>query len=189
MCVIQAAEKKEGIVSKFRNGDVVFIQGRTWRSFFVMLTDGGRTSAAADESFSHVGVVRFISDIPHVVHATPDNLFVLAEPADAFISSDNAECSAIYRLTDEGAQTAVSEAASLAALEYYTLSVPFDHQFDVCDATSLYCTELVLRAYEKAGVDLSEGRADFLCKVPLYGEVLLPDSLRRSGMLTRVETN
>jgi hypothetical protein len=82
-----------------------------------------------------------------------------------------------------------AEAASREALGFYERRIPFDRRFDISDEKSVYCTELVWLAYKRAGLDLSEGTADFLAEVPLYGKVLLPSRLGESVHLKKILHN
>ncbi|MDR1873947.1 MAG: hypothetical protein LBQ90_02885, partial [Synergistaceae bacterium] len=89
----------------FRNGDVVFIRGRTWRSFLVRFTE-------ASNDFSHVGIVCIVDGFPYVVHATPEAETVRLERAEDFLSPANVDRAAVYRLDREALR---AEAASREA--------------------------------------------------------------------------
>jgi uncharacterized protein YycO len=151
----------------FRNGDVVFIRGRTWRSFLVRF-------AEASNDFSHVGIVSIVDGVPYVVHATPDAEVVRLERAEDFLSPANADRAAVYRLDREALR---AEAASREARNYFERGISFDHRFDIANGDRLYCTELVWRAFKAAGVELGEGKENFLYDSKVYGEVLLPQAL------------
>ena len=62
------------------------------------------------------------------------------------------------------------------------IGTPFDYQFSYHDDKSVYCTELVIKAFEHAGIDLKDG-------VPTVGSpfsnerVIPPDNLRSSPFL------
>jgi hypothetical protein len=53
----------------------------------------------------------------------------------------------------------------------------------------MYCTELIWKACETAGVDLFGGkRSSYFSPVPFYGNVLFPSALIRSPLLEKVMT-
>ncbi|MDR1977296.1 MAG: hypothetical protein LBQ42_01025 [Synergistaceae bacterium] len=163
--------KREGPVGSFdfRNGDVLFIRGRTWRSLLVRFVE------TADD-FSHVGILRIVDGIPYVVHATPEAEVVRLERVEDFLSPANADRASLYRLNN--AQR-LAEEASWEAWNYFKRGVSFDHRFNISDEDKLYCTELVWRVFKKAGVDLGEGDENFLYDSGVYGKVLLPQGLSR----------
>jgi hypothetical protein len=158
-----------------RNGDVVFIRGRTWRSLLVRLAE---TSC----DFSHVGIVRIVDGAPYVVHAAPEAKTVLLESAADFLSPSNVDSAGVYRLKRDPRR---AEEASRNALRYFERKIPFDRRFDIRNGDELYCTELVWLAFKSVGVDLEEGAEGFLYDSKIYGEVLLPQALLR-GRLSRV---
>ena len=66
---------------------------------------------------------------------------------------------------------------------------PFDDLFDNRDEKAMYCTELIWKACETAGVDLFGGkRSSYFSPVPFYGNVLFPSALIRSPLLEKVMT-
>ena len=158
----------------FQNGDLIFIRGRTWRSWFVRFFDA--------EDFSHVGIVRFVDGVPKVVHVAPEADMVRIESVGDFLSS-NIDHVSVYRLKDRR----FSETASMEALGYFERGISFDHRFDIFCNDKLYCTELVWLVYKRAGVDLGEGEADFLYDSVPFGKVLLPGRLSKSRRLIKVD--
>lgn len=163
----------------FRNGDMVFVNGRTWRSKIVNLLERG------PKVFSHTGIVRLVKGAPHVIHASPDAETVQLECLDSFLSPDEVDNAAVYRVRgNDGA----AEIASRKALEYYLHDTPFDPSFNIEDESRLYCTELLWRAYKFAGIDLADGEWDYLHNPVLQGRLLLPYRLSRSPWLIEVMT-
>ena len=61
--------------------------------------------------------------------------------------------------------------------------VLFDHQYDLEDSSSLYCTELVRLVYADCGIDLCEDRWH---RIPLQakGPVIFPEDIWNSPLLT-----
>ncbi|MDR0653575.1 MAG: hypothetical protein LBG12_09770 [Synergistaceae bacterium] len=162
--------------SDFQNGDLVFIRGRTWRSFFVRFFE--RTN-----DFSHVGIVRFVNDISCVIHATPEANAVRLDRIEDFSSPRKADSVAVYRLK---VSPSFAEAASKEALSYFERGISFDHRFDTFNNDRLYCTELVWLAFKHAGIDLSERVVDFFYDSVLYGKVLLPERLSKNFRLEQL---
>ncbi|MDR2175041.1 MAG: hypothetical protein LBO82_03780 [Synergistaceae bacterium] len=162
---------------EFQNGDLVFIRGKTWRSFFVTFAE------VKANDFSHVGIIRIADGTPYVIHAAPERETVKIESIDIFLSPANADHVGLYRLAN---RPHLAERAAGEAWRYFKEKVPFDHQFDISDEKKLYCTELVWLAYKHVGVNLDEMDGNFLRDVPIYGKVLLPTRLSESRLLTRI---
>ena len=160
-----------------QNGDLVFIRCRTWRSFIIRFIDNM-------DDYSHVGIVRIVNGVPNVIHASPEAEVVQLESLVDFMSPTNAEHSGVYRLKDS---QLIAEAASLSAWNYFERKTSFDYKFDIKHDNALYCTELIWRAYEQAGIDLSVGEEDFLYDSAIYGKVLMPARLSRCRYLVKIE--
>ena len=164
----------------FKDGDVIFIRTRTWRSLLVRFLENPR-------GFSHVGIIRIVGETPFVVHATPNAKTVQAERAEDFLSHRKADMAGVYRLKDESKGAGTGEVASKKAWAYFKDNTPFDHTFDILKHDALYCTQLVWAAYKYAGVDFGEDEPDFLYDSVFYGKVLLPERLKRSKQLAEVK--
>lgn len=164
---------------QFWNGDLVFVSGRTWRSKIVSFLEKGPIA------FSHTGIIRMINGSPHVIHASPDSEVVELEPIESFFSPEKVDCVRVCRVEDN---LVAAEIASRKALEYYTDNTPFDTGFNTEDGSRLYCTELIWRAYMHGGINLAEGRWDYLHNPVLHGRLLLPYGLSQSPLLTEVFT-
>ena len=135
-------------------GDVVFRLGDSAESNAIMVAD-------PEAAYSHVGIVVSYAGKIKIVHACPSENFAIDETnvvkmdrPDVFFSNRNCLQGAIYRY----ANREVAKTAALAAIDQYEQKLPFDFNFDSNDSTALYCTELVDRAYKKAGVELTDGR-------------------------------
>lgn len=162
----------------FEDGDLLFIKGTTWRSYFVSLFDN------SNNSYSHVGLVRNVNGIPHVIHASPGNYgtgnrgSVLMESLVEFLNDDQISAAALYRIfppTDKGN---VSDSAAFHAMDYVIRGIPFDHEFDLKTDDRVYCTELIIRSYQKAGLEL-------LNEIDKE-DVILPTRISRSDYLMEV---
>ncbi len=52
--------------------------------------------------------------------------------------------------------TEVREKAARTALEFYRRKVTFDNRYDLASDDKLYCTELVIKAFQHAGLRISD---------------------------------
>jgi hypothetical protein len=150
-----------------RDGDIVLIQSKTWRSFFLDVF------SSDEENFSHAGIIKKIKADYNVIHATPDNEFLTMEPFAIFVSPKKTGRSMILRFRGKGD---IPLKASRNALKYYLKKVPFDEQFDISNEDKLYCTELVWLSYKRAGFDFITERNLLLDSV-IFGKILLPSAL------------
>ncbi len=137
--------------AEMRPGDIVFRRGGSMASNAVLLAD-------RSGHYSHVGIVVDSCGVMMVVHAVPGEPEyegapdrVKMERPERFFSSLNACEGEICRAHDS---IAARRAAS-AALAVYRRGVLFDHDYDSNDTTKLYCTQLVIESYRKAGVELT----------------------------------
>jgi len=162
--------------SLFQTGDLIFRKGIGPGSRFVDMVDEG-------SQFSHVGLIQKDADSITVIHAMPETAdgagWVRRQPLADFLA-DSTEI-AVYRLQPEARQyvkTAVQE------MTPWIDTIPFDKAFSLDSADSLYCTELIWLAFERAGLDLVDGEFDEL-DMPLAfeGLFLLPSRLANSRYL------
>lgn len=158
----------------FRDGDIVFVNGKAWRTKIVRLFD------KSPRGFAHAGIVRIVDGLPHVVHASPELGKVGMQSMEDFFSFENVDYARVYRFAGD---PAVAEAASLRALEYCVREIPFDDRFDTSRKEAMYCTEVIWRAYKAAGIDLAEGNWEFARNPIVQGRVLLPYKLSLSPHL------
>ena len=158
----------------FRNGDIVFVNGKRWRTKIVRLFD------KSPRGFAHAGIVRIVDGLPHVVHASPELGKVGMQSMEDFFSFENVDYARVYRFSGD---PAVAEAASLRALEYCTREIPFDDRFDTSRTEAMYCTEVIWRAYKAEGIDLARGNWEFARNPIVQGRVLLPYKLSLSPHL------
>ena len=179
LAIIMNNEKSGAFIERnvsFQNGDLIFIRGRTWRSWLVRYIDD-------IDDYSHVGIVRFVNGVPNVIHAAPEAEAVQLESIGDFLSQSNNDEVGIYRLISN---QSIADKASLEAWNYFVSGTSFDHKFDIMGDEELYCTELIWRAYKNVGVDLSEGESDFLYDSNIYGMVLLPKRLSMCRRLAKI---
>jgi cell wall-associated NlpC family hydrolase len=163
-------------------GDLVFRSGVGWLGQTVNRMDG-------DSIYSHVGLVVEVDQQLQVVHASPaanpgDAGQVVVDTPPEFLQRDQATAVAVYRLKAPAEQS--GELAAAIALQYAVDQVPFDAQFDLTDASQLYCTELVWRAYQGIGIDLVQGQFTQVSFLGQSQPYLLPSALVNSPKLEPV---
>jgi hypothetical protein len=170
------------VVSQLQAGDLIFRIGSGWQSDVVRGMARDRQAQRGDP-YSHVGML--IGSPAHwqVLHAVPAEMpgrpdAVVRDELDFFLGAERAHGVAIYRVA---ADVAARNAAISHALE--RLGTPFRIVED--DREGQYCTTLVWRAWQRAGVDLG-ARFEHL-DIPLAaGDYLLPHSLRAAQGLRLV---
>lgn len=157
----------------------------------------GGTSAAsrsvrllADRAtpYSHIGLVVRTRAGLTVVHSLPADEVdpaggVRREPLASFVNARDAQVVAVYRLVGARAADAPPVAARWAT-RAAAAHLPFDPEFDLRTPDRLYCTELVLRAYASAGVDLGAARTrrvvlPGVTYTPIFPSALLTGSALR----------
>jgi len=152
--------------------------GKSLRSIVVRLLEG------TDSDYSHVGIVVIESGRAFVIHASPGHDprtdRVVKEPWSVMVSPARITSARIFRSADDSTAQRVGFVAAAAAQQFERDALPFDHEFSLATPQTLYCTELVWRAYRAAGIDL-RGRS--------FGSdrrYLLPSDLIKSGLLREV---
>jgi len=162
-----------------RPGDIVLRRGRDAVSAVVLAADSG-------SRYSHVGIIVPIGRLLGVAHALPEDAAhpegrVLVEPIGEFLSPEKASELAVYRLREHPRETA--DQASRLALRYVHERRRFDGDFNLETPERLYCSELVWRAFQEAGVDLLDGRFSRLVLPLRSGDFVLPSSFTTSPHL------
>ena len=165
-----------------QTGDVVFRRGSGLTS---------RTVIALDEKgvYSHVGIVVDSAGVKMVVHAVPDEPDFEGDPdrvkmdrPGTFFSSVYAQMGEVCRPTDSVA----SRKAAAVAKELYRRHTPFDHGYDDNDTTRMYCTELVVYAYRKAGIELVGNEKHHIDIPILKADCLFPSDILESDFLKSI---
>lgn len=132
----------------FQSGDLLFRRGDSMLSHAVLQAD-------QQSEYSHVGIVSIEDGKVWVIHSVPQEddrpgNGVRADQLGDFLSPSEAVQAAVFRSADQRAAIV----ATRAALDFARKRLPFDGAFDLTTADRVYCTELVWRAYLKAGIDL-----------------------------------
>lgn len=175
-----AASTEPQIISEgLQSGDIIFRRGPSIESGVVMTMDHA--------NFSHAGIVLRQHGNTFVIHVVtgeggPD--ITKVESISDYLRSDRATAAIAYRIVSENPSLVAHAVAT--AQKYAEQEVPFDSDFDLSSDRTLYCTELVWRAYQEAGLDLvdkpSEQPSTSLVKTP----ILWPSFLLRSKQLKPV---
>ncbi len=163
----------------FMDGDIAFRRGRDLMARIVL------SQGADTPRYSHVGVVVTHGKDAFVVHSLPGDQNsaggVIVEPVGQFASPRNASEFALYRVIG------LSDERRTAVREYALAQVgkPFDEQFLFSESQKLYCSELVIKAFQSVESEVI-AQLPFVRVMMLSEPVVPPDYLRRSPMLTLV---
>ncbi|MDD3742006.1 MAG: YiiX/YebB-like N1pC/P60 family cysteine hydrolase [Lentimicrobiaceae bacterium] len=134
-------------------GDIVFRKGQSLVSTLVLLND-------RSTDFSHVGIVCKKDGEMVIVHAVPGepdehgNEVVRCDSPEDFFDPGKARKLAVVTLTDASASK--KHKAANSALEFFKQKIPFDGAMDFKTDDKLYCTELVWKAWLKAGINITQ---------------------------------
>ena len=172
------------VVQAFESGDVIFRRGRDVMSRIVLTADGR-------SDYSHAGILLRNGRDMVVVHAVPaenmgDTDSVKSESLESFMDYWKTTAIAVYRLKDSPDRERIAGTVAQYARNAAQARIEFDAEFNLADASRLYCTELVWRAYLSAGLDLVEDRFERLSVPMRSGTYIFPSTLLQSPQLTRV---
>ena len=166
-----------------KTGDLIFRRGKSIASRLVLLADKQST-------YSHVGLLFMEGSEALVIHIVPaetdgDLAQVQVDRLASFIDARHNSAVSVRRLRHVRASHYGSLAGAVA-WTYVREALPFDDRFDLESADRMYCTELVWRAYLKAGIDLVDG-VFVRVQTPFgAGRYLLPSSLLNSRYLREI---
>lgn len=172
------------ILTDLKNGDLIFRKGRSLESFAVCM-------AGTEKDFSHVGLLVLRRGEPFVIHAVPgesDNVgdFIKLERVEAFLSIEKASAFAVYR---PGFETEILDRACKVALQFYQSKCTFDNAYDMKTESELYCTELILKAFREAGVELSGIYPTTVDLGFIRKQIILPAAFLKNPSFTRINHN
>ena len=135
---------------QLKTGDVVFRRGGGFTSRVVLAAD-------AKGEYSHIGIVVDSAGTKMIVHAVPgepdyegDVDRVKMEAPGRFFSTQYTIIGEVCRPRD----SLIAAKAAEVSLRQYRKRVLFDHDYDDGDSLRMYCTELVVYAFHKAGRDV-----------------------------------
>lgn len=164
--------------ANIKSGDLIFRQGTDAVSAAVL-------ASKAKSTYSHVGMIVVENEAVLVLHAVPAEAAneaggVKLESINVFARSDRAAHVAIAR-----PKTAfeVGAVAAESALKYQ--GRPFDAAFNLQDASEIYCTELVARAYFPLNINFYQKLQ--AVNFPLINQpLLLPQDVFEQAQLIKV---
>jgi len=163
-------------LSNLNNGDLIFRCGRSTESYAVYLAD-------KNAEFTHLGIISIENKIPFVIHVVPDkNKLVKKESLAEFLKPKNTSEFAIYRSHYKKVflDKVVQEANS-----FYLKKYEFDNKYDLETDSKLYCTELVLKAFNNVGISLK-----IKAKVLNYGigkhNIIFPSEFTKAPIFNRI---
>lgn len=129
-----------------KNGDLVLRCGRSTESFAVYTAD-------KNADFTHIGIVVFQNKTPYIIHAVPHkNKLLKKETIEDFLNPKNASKFAIYRsnFSSTTLQKVTSEIKT-----FYNNKIVFDNNYNLDTDNEMYCTELIVKAYRNANIQLN----------------------------------
>jgi len=180
-------QKSVLVLSKLnlQNGDLIFRRGTSIESHIVLLTD-------QNSEYSHIGMIYKIKDKLFVIHTVPkendaDPGYIKLESVDEFLSNGKAARVAIYRLIQNSSENI--NIASKYAYECYLKKYCFDNSYDLVTDAQLYCTELIWKAYKKAGVDLVCDRLRNIDVIIADRIMIMPSPIIKSKLLKKIYSN
>lgn len=163
-------------LSKINNGDLILRCGRSTESFAVYLADD-------NSEFTHIGIISIENEITYVIHAVPHkNKLVKKENINEFLKSKNASKYAVYRSNYNPffLNKVVKEANS-----FYTQKYEFDNEYDLTTNTKLYCTELVLKAFNNVGLSLKVKTKEFNYMLGKHN-IIFPSEFTKNPIFYRI---
>jgi hypothetical protein len=136
--------------------------------------------------FSHSGIIKKHDGLVEVIHVVVGEPYgspnvTRTEPLSIFLGADRAGAAAVYRV--RGSEHVLAPLAVARANSFALAQVPFDASFDLKTPDTLYCTELVWRAYKDVGLDLVDGKFETLGTPFGKSDYLLPGTLLKSQHL------
>ena len=163
-------------------GDVVFRMGTGIASRVIKKLDpSGR--------FSHSGIVVDSMGKKMIIHAVADEHDyegdvdrVKMDTPEVFFSSMYAECGEVCRPVDESLARKTAD----VAMEVYRRRVLFDHDYDDTDTTRMYCTEMVLYCFDRAGGKLVGDERHDIQVGNFHTRCMFPSDVYRSEMLKSI---
>ena len=153
------------------DGDLVFRRGRDLVADLVL-------SKEASGRFSHVGVVVFLNSDAMVVHAMPGDDGqaggVRLEPLAQFLSASLAADAAVMRESSLKA----SQRQAIRARALALVGTPFDFDLRFSDDSQMYCTELAIKVFQAADIDLYS-KVEHTRFLTVSEDIVSPDALSR----------
>lgn len=156
-----------------QSGDIIFREGTEPVSMAVMSYD--------DSGYSHVGMLYKQQDKWFVIHATPSEVkgrkdSVVIDELSFYIAKERSKRFAIYKV-------AATKQQYQQAIDFTLKQLGVIFHFNEQQGT--YCTLLIYRAWQVAGIDLQVNFTHL--NIPfMAGDYLLPKELKNSKYLTEI---
>lgn len=158
---------------ELRDGDIIFRRGGSAMSFFVRAID-------TKGFYTHIGIIVEIKDEFYALHSVPDEApkgdfdRVKMEPLNDFFEGTKALNGAVYRT-----QLSADELTIVTdeILRFHANKVPFDDSYNIEDSTEIYCTELLVRSFDKVDYDITAGNFTDLDLILFSGKHILPSDI------------
>jgi hypothetical protein len=161
-----------------KNGDLVLRRGRSAESFAVYLFDKNR-------DYSHIGIVAVENGKPYIIHVVPDKPDqVRKDRPEVFLSPHFATHYKILR-SDFG--SAILNRVADNALVFYSRHCTFDNNYDFSTDASLYCTELVVKAFKKCDVLFPDIVPQKIKILNSGFDVIMPGSFLKNSHFTGID--
>ncbi|MEI7491476.1 MAG: YiiX/YebB-like N1pC/P60 family cysteine hydrolase [Bacteroidota bacterium] len=166
-----------------RDGDLVLRRGISIESFAVVM-------AKTNNVYSHVGLIIIQGGKPYVIHVEPGETSqkdepVKEEPLASFLDPGRASHFAIYRshLGREQLQKVIARAD-----EFYHRKCRFDNAYNLTDDDFLYCTELVLKAYQKGDGRMNSllGKLENVNILVTNRKILMPGAFTAGNLFYKI---
>ncbi|MCF8298375.1 MAG: hypothetical protein K9J13_12585 [Saprospiraceae bacterium] len=168
------------LTNTLENGDLVFRKGRSIESFAVYLAD-------KEKEFSHVGMVYVSNDKFLVIHAVPTDNHkqesVKMESLKTFLSPKNASAFAIVRPKIKSYKKQI---VAQEAYKFYQNKICFDNDYDLETNDKLYCTELIIKAFKNANIDIGNNPLTQINFIMGKHSVLMPGTLLKNPFFKRI---
>ena len=168
---------------QLHSGDVVFRKGTGMASRVILKLDTAGI-------YSHSGIVVDSMGVKMIVHSVADEHDyegdvdrVKMDTPEVYFSDFYAQIGEVCRFDDE----AIAIKAAEIAMQAYKRRVLFDHDYDDSDTTKMYCSELVVYAYNRAGIDLVSPETRHEIDLPvLQTRCIFPSDLCHSKYLKSI---
>ena len=126
---------------RLKSGDVILLGSSTFRGRLLKLIE-------RESAYAHIGIADIVGDERYIIHADPEYGCVRHD-LSGYLAKNAVDAIAVMRPKNGDGEVAVAFARGLV-----DVNVPFDNSFRYKQGKGVYCTELVLRAWEAAGVCL-----------------------------------
>ncbi len=172
--VVQQAQRAIPPTDSLQNGDIAFRKGSSAANIFLSAAD-------PEARYTHVGIITIIDGTAMVIHSVPDEAEpgdidrVKIEPLADFFWGLKALAGAIYRPTTLSPQQ--KETATTEAYRWYEKRAPFDASYTLGDTSRIYCTELLMLAFQKCGYDITSGSSTDLDAGLFVGKYIFPSDI------------